>query len=321
MSIAAQAIPGIRFDWLVEESFAPIPCWHPAVVQAIPVALRRWRKAPLSRRTRREWHEFRHRIEAADYDRVIDAQGLLKSAWLARMAHGELHGMDRHSAREGLAAMAYRHRYEIPRGEHAIERVRELFSRALEYSIHHTQPDYGIYTGDAGARERMLVFLHATSWPSKHWPEDYWREMIELAAQAGYGVWLPWGNEEERERAERLAQTHESARVPQRLDLNGIAALLSSAMGAVAVDTGLGHLAAAFSLPTVSLYGPTAEQLTGTRGRHQARIQADFACAPCLKRQCDYKGASAVSPACFEAVTPQRVWRALTERIEEREST
>lgn len=36
---AAHAIPGIRFDWVVEEGFAEIPSWHPAVDQVIPVAV------------------------------------------------------------------------------------------------------------------------------------------------------------------------------------------------------------------------------------------------------------------------------------------
>lgn len=41
---AAAAIPGIQFDWVVEEGFAEIPAWHPAVAEVIPVAIRRWRK-------------------------------------------------------------------------------------------------------------------------------------------------------------------------------------------------------------------------------------------------------------------------------------
>ena len=44
---AARSLPGISFDWVVEEAFAEIPAWHPAVATVIPVALRRWRKHPL----------------------------------------------------------------------------------------------------------------------------------------------------------------------------------------------------------------------------------------------------------------------------------
>ncbi len=46
---AAQAIPGIRFDWVVEEGFAQIPSWHKSVERVIPVAIRRWREAAVLR--------------------------------------------------------------------------------------------------------------------------------------------------------------------------------------------------------------------------------------------------------------------------------
>lgn len=49
---AAQAIPGIRFDWVVEEGFAQIPSWHESVERVIPVAIRRWRKACFPRRSK-----------------------------------------------------------------------------------------------------------------------------------------------------------------------------------------------------------------------------------------------------------------------------
>ncbi len=48
-----RAFPGVHIDWCVEESFADIPRLHPGVEEVIPVALRRWRKAPLRAETRR----------------------------------------------------------------------------------------------------------------------------------------------------------------------------------------------------------------------------------------------------------------------------
>ena len=79
---AQRAIPGIQFDWVVEEGFAEIPAWHPAVAQVIPVAIRRWRKHPLQTLRSGEWRRFKARLRETHYDLVIDAQGLLKSAWL-----------------------------------------------------------------------------------------------------------------------------------------------------------------------------------------------------------------------------------------------
>ncbi|HIQ53746.1 MAG TPA: lipopolysaccharide heptosyltransferase I, partial [Pseudomonas pachastrellae] len=123
---AARAIPGIRFDWVVEEGFAEIPSWHPAVDAVIPVAIRRWRKKPLQAVRSGEWGNFKRRLRETQYDLVIDAQGLLKSAWLTRYARAEVVGLDKSSAREPLAARFYQRRLAVAWGQHAVERTRQL---------------------------------------------------------------------------------------------------------------------------------------------------------------------------------------------------
>ena len=104
--------PDTRFAWVVEEQFAPLVALHPAVAEVIPVASRRWRRA-LYRPT--TWSEIAlslRRIRAREYDRVIDTQGLFRSAVIARFARGKLHGYDAGSIREPAAAWIYdvRHR-------------------------------------------------------------------------------------------------------------------------------------------------------------------------------------------------------------------
>src|SRR3979490_1343133 len=48
---ARRHLPDARFAWVVEEAFAPLVRLHPAVDEVIPVAARRWRRAPLSAST------------------------------------------------------------------------------------------------------------------------------------------------------------------------------------------------------------------------------------------------------------------------------
>src|SRR5690606_29252048 len=93
---AAHAIPGIRFDWVVEEGFAEIPTWHPAVDHVIPVAIRRWRKNLWQTLKNGEWRQFKKRLRERKYDLVIDAQGLVKSAWLTRYVKAPVAGLDRY---------------------------------------------------------------------------------------------------------------------------------------------------------------------------------------------------------------------------------
>lgn len=311
---AAAALPGVRFDWVVEESFAEVPDWHDAVERVIPVALRRWRRHPLRTLLGAEWRGFRRRLRAHEYDRVVDAQGLIKSAWLARKAHGRRAGLDRRSAREPLASLAYHARYAVARDLHAITRVRQLFAQALGYSMPAGEPDYGIrrsrfqYTPPP---RPYVVFLHGSAWTTKQWPEQYWQALAQRANEAGYQVRVPQGNDDERARAERIIADAPDALVLSKGSLTDMATELANARGVVGVDTGLAHLAAALGVPAVTLYGPTRPGLTGTWGTAQQTLCADFPCAPCLRRECRYTGEASVWPACFASLPAERVWEAL----------
>src|SRR5690606_5197442 len=121
---AANAIPGIRFDWVVEEAFAEIPSWHPAVDIVIPVAIRRWRKNIWQTIRTGEWARFKKILHARHYDLVIDAQGLLKSAWLAHKVKAPIASYDSRSIREPAASLFYSRRYSVSRELHAVERIR-----------------------------------------------------------------------------------------------------------------------------------------------------------------------------------------------------
>ena len=227
---AQRALPGIQFDWVVEEGFAEIPAWHPAVAQVIPVAIRRWRKHPLQTLRKGEWQRFKARLREGRYDLVIDAQGLLKSAWLTRYVKAPVAGLDRESAREPIAARFYDRCYAVPRDQHALERVRQLFAQALAYPLPQDVADYGLDREQMAAPsdQPYLLFLHGTTWPSKHWPEAYWRELTERMSDFGWAIRLPWGNAEEKARAERIVSGIANAAVLPKLNLAGIARVLDA---------------------------------------------------------------------------------------------
>ncbi|MEN4749252.1 lipopolysaccharide heptosyltransferase I [Pseudomonas sp. Ps21-P2] len=317
---AMGALPGIQFDWVVEEGFAEIPTWHPAVANVIPVAIRRWRKNLWQTLKNGEWRQFKQRLRDTRYDVVIDAQGLLKSAWLTRYVKAPIAGLDKTSAREPMAARFYDRPYAVARGQHAVERLRQLFGQALGYQVPAGLGDYGLdrsrlltATNDAP----FVLFLHGTTWDTKHWPELYWRQLAERMIGQGLEVRLPWGNPAEKARAERIADGLDNAVVLPKLNLAGVARVLASAQGCVAVDTGLGHLAAALDVPTLSLFGPTNPGLTGAYGRSQVHLAADYpACAPCLQKKCTYRPTPEDQrqvdterewPMCFTRLNPERV--------------
>jgi len=195
---AGEQIPGIQFDWVVEEPFCEIPTWHPLVNNVFSCALRRWRNTWWKPSTRKEFKALKKQIQAEKYDVVIDAQGLLKSAVLTRFANGRRCGLNRFSAREPLAALFYKHAYHIPRAQHAVTRTRQLFSHALNYALPTSEINYGIDKTKLIAEnqpQQYLIFLHGTTWPTKLWPNEYWQHLAELVKPSEYTIKLPWGKD------------------------------------------------------------------------------------------------------------------------------
>ncbi|MCS3434147.1 lipopolysaccharide heptosyltransferase RfaC [Klebsiella sp. BIGb0407] len=275
---AMQAVPGIRFDWVVEEGFAQIPSWHPAVDQVIPVAIRRWRKSWFSAENRADRKRFYQALRRQNYDCIIDAQGLVKSAALVtRKALGSKHGFDWHSAREPLASLFYNHRHTVLCQQHAVERIRELFAQSLGYNKPSQPGDYDIAryfpTHLNDNTGNYAVFLHATTRDDKHWPETHWRDLLGLMANSGLSIKLPWGAPHEEARARRLAEGYSFVEVLPRMSLEEVAGVLAGAKFVVSVDTGLSHLTAALARPNITLYGPTDPGLIGGYGKNQFTLR------------------------------------------------
>lgn len=314
LSDAARALPGITFDWVVEDVFSDIPLWHASVDRVIPVALRRWRKRLFSRETRAGIMQLRDQLKTRDYDLVLDAQGLAKSALLTFLARGARAGLNWQSAREPLASLAYQRKFNVNFYQHAVVRMRSLFSLSLGYSLPAGQPDFGLDRKKllrAENGEKYLVFLFGTTWESKKWPETYWRRLAELAGQSGYRIKVSGNSPDEIAEAQRIGEGNPAVDLLPRLKISDMAGLLANASGVVAVDTGFGHLAAALNVPTVSLYGSTNPDYTGALGNKSHHLAANFSCSPCLKRECAYKKTSVVTPACYETVNPALVWSSL----------
>jgi heptosyltransferase-1 len=203
---------------------------------------------------------------------VIDSQGLVKSALVARLARGRRHGLDRASAREPLAARFYDAAHSVPAGLHAVERNRRLAGAALGYDPDRNC-DYGLrvegkVSMQAGARASAsyALLLTMTSRRDKLWPEERWRALGAWLQEQGIHCVLPWGTEEERHRCAQIAAAIPGAAVPPRMGLTDLARTARGARCVIGVDTGLTHLAAALEIPVVGLYCGSDPALTGLHG-------------------------------------------------------
>lgn len=315
LSDAQAAHPDIRIDWVVDEAFAEIPTWHPAVRTVIPSAHRRWRKNLSKAETRKDLKRFKNELRGQHYQSVIDAQNNLKSAVVTAMARGTRHGPDKQGVRERPAHLAYQSRHEVPRNQLAINRWRQLFSQALEYPLPDTALDFGLSQKDFPVPEsitadsKTLLFVHNASWGSKLWNIKHWQSLAKIAINEGHKILLPWGNTEERRAAELIAGDTFGISVLPRLSLSELAGILRRSAGAICMDTGLAHLAAALDARCLTLYGPTDPKLIAATGNFSVQMSAQgFDCMHCYQRECLRKGQRYAVAQCLNSLGAEQVW-------------
>jgi heptosyltransferase-1 len=258
-----------HIGWVVEEAYVDLVAMHPAVREAFAVSLRSLRRNPLAARAWRRIAETRSRLARSRWDYVVDAQGLIKSAVVARFARRPAFGLDAASARERVAARFYDVKVAVPRAMHAVERNRRLVGEIFGY-----RPEgaarYGLSRPAAppawASASPYVVLLHAASRADKRWPEERWIALGNALAARGTRAVLPGGSAEERATAARLAAAIPGALAAPEMTLTEAAALLAHAASVIGVDTGLTHLAAALGTPTAGIYCASNPALTGLHG-------------------------------------------------------
>lgn len=269
----AHAYPEIEIDWVTEAPYASLVALNPRVQRVISTNLRGLKKRWWSAAAWSGVFDVKAQLASEKYDLILDTQGLVKSALIARWANGPIGGFSRDTVREPLAARAYDRQVAVQRNLHAVVRNRNLAAGIFGYEV--TGPvDYGLClpatTAGVPIEPPYVVFLHATSRVDKMWPEAHWIALGRHVHECGCRVLLPWGNAEEKCTSDRLAQAIKGAVVPPPLSLVEAATLLAGARCVIGVDTGLAHLSVALARPTVGLYLTTSPTLTGLYGNDMA---------------------------------------------------
>ncbi|MDF3886527.1 lipopolysaccharide heptosyltransferase I [Cupriavidus basilensis] len=264
--------PDCEIDWVVEEGYVDLVRLLPEVRRVIPFALRRWRKRFYQAATWREIGAFRRALREDAYDAVIETQGLLKTAVVARVASRcagapviGLANATQGSGYEPAARLFYTDSVTVPRQTHSVRRSR-LLGAALTGLAPPEPPRFfgpgarGLHVGDplwAGLPARYAVCFHATAGAKKKWPLASWHDLGRRLADEGLTMLLPWGNEAERRAAEEIAAGVPQAQVLPRFTVMQGFGLINRAEVVIGVDTGLVHIAAALCRPTVEIYTAT----------------------------------------------------------------
>jgi heptosyltransferase-2 len=96
-----------------------------------------------------------------------------------------------------------------------------------------------------------------------------------------------------------------------KTSLTEVIQIIASAKSMVSNDSGLMHVAAAFSIPQVAVFGSSDPRHTPPLSDKAKVLWLGLACSPCFKRECPLEGAAKLR--CLNAITPAEVAGALTE--------
>lgn len=256
-----QALPEAQIDWIVERNFAEVLEQNPHLNAILPVDLKALKRDKA--RFFSELSEIRRYAHNA-YDWVIDAQGLIKSAVVARLLSRHCVGFDRNSIRETWAAYLYEKTVACPYDANTIDRNVKVLTEPLGISVSSQQivekqpflffrPAAVDLDAFFASNQANIVLVIGSTWPSRNYPLDGFLQVMQ-ALPANYLIC--WGSEQERQNAQYLAERG-GAKVLPRLSLNDLKAVIARVDLVIGNDTGPTHMAWGLNRPSLTLFGPT----------------------------------------------------------------
>ena len=307
-------LPDAQIDWIVEEGYVHLleplrtTATFRGIDRIIPVAFRRWRKNLFSFLTWREFFATRKELQAVTYDVLLETQGLLKSALVCALAKKSdtvivagLGNATEHSGYEPMARMFYTESVHVPAKCHAIERSRWVMCSALDWPLLNRNeelprfypPEFlqqlppllfeGLKKTNQGLPMPYVVCFHSTARAAKRWPDAHWVELGKVLSSQGYQLIFPWGSEAEMKVSSLIASQVPGAIVPRAFTIDEAYSLVAHAALTIGVDTGLTHLSAILSKPTVEIYCDSPRWKTEGYWSNKIRNIGDYHLMPDVK--------------------------------------
>ena len=249
--------PESEIDWVVEKRFKGILDNNPHINQIHTVSLAKIKRDKSIKALLTELSKVR---KFGKYDVVIDLQGLIKSAIIAKFVSSrKIVGFDRNSIRERLASYFYNQKVTIGYDKNTIERYVKLISEALRIKI--TKDD--IFNKELYLFSKCkffipqtlyIVFIIGSTWQSKNYPKERY---VEVADALKKSCFVTWGTKQEKEKAEWMSSKSKYIKVMSKLSFDELKYVIQQSSLIIGNDTGPTHMAWALNRPSITLFGPT----------------------------------------------------------------
>lgn len=278
-----RAFPEASIGWMVEERWAELLCTlpeprsgprsprRPLVDRVHTVNTKAWRESLLSTQTWEQIAAGLSELRAQRYDVVVDFQGAVRSALLARWSGAPVaYGVAQ--PRENVASMFYT-RQVIARGGHIVEQNLSLAEAVARCRLKMLKIDFPHdqavekQCGDRLQRNfgDFALLNPGAGWAAKQWPAQRYGQVARRLAEEGVKSLINFGpGEDPLMRAVESASEGTAQGIA--CSLTELIALTRRARIFIGGDTGPMHLAAALGIPVVAIFGPTNPARNGPFG-------------------------------------------------------
>ena len=257
-----QAKIDIQIDWIVEQSFKQVLENNPHIDNILTVNFKSIKKDKMAL-----FSEIK-KIKAYaknNYDLVIDAQGLLKSAITAKLLSKNIAGFSKDSIREGVASYFYTQKVNIAYDANTIDRNAKVMSEPLDVSITSEmildKEAFLFYKNEDTQIEKYLssdkkniIFVIGSTWESRNYPKE---KFVEIANALKENALIVWGEKKEQEKAQWIESNSKYAKALPKIDLNTLKAIIAKSDLLIGNDTGPTHMAWGLNIPSITIFGPT----------------------------------------------------------------
>ena len=252
-----RSYPDSKIDWIVEEKYKGLLENNLHLDNIYTVSLQKAKKRKSILLLFKELKKIR---KLKGYDFVIDAQGLLKSAIVAKMISTKKNiGFDKKSIREPLASIFYNHKISVAYDKNSIDRNVEVICNPLGISIQSNdiidkKPFIISSFKNKQSSKTYIIFVIGSTWESRNYPKE---KYVEIANKLQKKCLTIWGNESENIKAKWMALQSEFIEVAPKLTLEELKGVIMNSALIIGNDTGPSHMAWAMNLPSIILFGPT----------------------------------------------------------------
>jgi heptosyltransferase-1 len=252
----------IQIDWVVEEKFAEILRNNPDIDRILTVNLQGVKQDKFQ--ILKEYKKIKSYAEN-QYDLIIDAQSLFKSAIITKLLGGKTVGFDWTSCREGWASLFYDSKITCAYDEKTIDRNALILSKPLGLEVSSeqilTKQPFLFYQQENKQicdyfrnDKKNIIFVIGSSWESRNYPKQ---KFLKIAQQLQENYLVIWGNAQEQKGANWLAKQADNIVAMPRMDINTLKAAIAKSDLLIGNDTGPTHMAWALNKPSVTIFGPT----------------------------------------------------------------